>query len=200
MHAARLAAQCNARSRCPLRARAGPVARHACTQSEPLDTAFVLRAEPAAAVRHTRFGCKAYMAAPGTAPWPWGCSILKMTFWSTEKKSFSRFLKICTPLRLVVSYWLSTSVVRLTNFGDFRDKKQRFCSAAYNDGSIVLNCWKVRDFNFSTWKFGNSTPLTRLGLFLGILQPQSSFNYPHNFSSLPLLLFLLLEIAQINFW
>ena len=36
-------------------------ARHACTQSEPLDTAFVLRAEPASAVRHTRFGCKAYI-------------------------------------------------------------------------------------------------------------------------------------------
>ena len=70
----------------------------------------------------------------------------------------------------------------------------------HNDGSIVLNSWKVRFFNFYTWKFGNSTPLTRLGLFLGILQPQSSFTYPQNFSSLPLLLFLLLEIAQIHFW
>ena len=28
----------------------------------------MLRAEPAAAVRHTRFGCKAYMAVPGAAP------------------------------------------------------------------------------------------------------------------------------------
>ena len=143
-------------------------------------------------------------------------------------------LKICTPLRLVV---------RLTNFGDFREKskiwpkiwaKNRFFGLflpqnsiypegsnlaphagrysfwwtitlygyiyPHNDGSIVLNSWKVRFFNFSTWKFGNSTPLTRLGLFLGILQPQSSFTYPQNFSSLPLLLFLLLEIAQIHFW
>ena len=77
VHAARLAAQCNARSRCPLRARAGPVApsrlhtKRAAGHSVP--------ASRRACCRRAAYAFR-MQSIHGQAPHPWGCSILKMTF------------------------------------------------------------------------------------------------------------------------